>query len=234
MKPKRSTAKRAAPKKRATKRRTAAKPRKSAKQRVAPAKKHKPAKKSVAPKRAHAKKRTAAKRTTPRRAVRVITPPAFPQMASATDKQRLLFEMLRGRAALMAALQGLMGGSVEQPLAARQWTVRETVLHMCAWDAMALRAIEPAIRGIAPEWAAARGATLDKLNARGVDALRHQPWDEALRLLQLGRQRLIESVEDIPDEPAVVWAKEHALGAMLIDLASNDRHHAEIIKRWRS
>ena len=170
----------------------------------------------------------------PRRTARVAPPPAFPQTAGASGKQRLLFELLRARATLMAAVQGLMGGAVEQPLGEGRWTVRENILHICAWDEMTLRALEPALRGHAPEWADTRGTALDRLNARGVDALRHHGWDDALRLLQAGRQRLIESVEDIPDEPAAVWAKEHAFGAMLFDLASNDRHHAEAIKLWRS
>ena len=185
------------------------------------------ARKSSAAKQRSAPKSTAAKQ-------RTALTPAFPQTAGASGKQRLLFDLLRARATLMAAVQGLMGGAVEQPLGEGRWTVRETMLHLCAWDEMALRAFEPARRSIAPEWASARGAALDRLNARGVDALRQHGWDDTLRLLQAGRQRLIESVEEVSDQPANVWARDHALGAMLFDLTRNDRHHAEAIKRWRS
>ncbi|MGH7740916.1 MAG: DinB family protein [Candidatus Eiseniibacteriota bacterium] len=165
---------------------------------------------------------------------RAVPPEAFPQASGASGKQQVLFEMVRARAALLAAIQGLTGASAEQPLEEGEWTVRETVLHLCAWDDMSLRALETALHGIPPEWAEMKSAELEQLNAEGVNALRHHGWDESLRLLQWSRQRLMESAEGVAAEPGQVWGATHPFGALLLDLASNDRHHAEAIKCWRT
>ena len=114
-----------------------------------------------------------------------VRPESFGQASGASNKQRVLFEMVRARAAVLAAIQGLTGGSADQPRASGAWSVRETVLLLCAWDDMSLRALESALHGIPPEWAARRGAKLEPLDTEGVNALRHHGWDEALRLLQV-------------------------------------------------
>jgi hypothetical protein len=44
---------------------------------------------------------------------------------------------------------------------------------------------------------------------------------------------LMDALEAISEEPDDVWRQSHPFGAMLADLAENDRHHADIIKRWR-
>ena len=165
---------------------------------------------------------------------RAVPPEAFPQTSGASQRQRVMFELVRARAALLASVQGLTAASAEQPLGAGKWTLRETVLHVCARDDLSLHALEPALHGIPPDWAKTRGAALERLNAEGVDALRHHRWDEALRLLQWSRQLLMESAEGVAEEPAQVWERGHPFGALLLDLASNDRRQAEAIKRWRT
>jgi hypothetical protein len=165
---------------------------------------------------------------------RVAPPEAFAQTSDASRRQRVLFELVRARAALLAAIQGLTAASADQPLEPGKWSVRETVLYACAWDDRSLRALEPALHGIPPDWAQLEGAELDQLNAEGIDALRHHGWDEALRLLQWSRQRLMESAEGVAEEPGQVWEIEHPLGALLLDLAASDRRHAEAVKRWRT
>jgi hypothetical protein len=45
---------------------------------------------------------------------------------------------------------------------------------------------------------------------------------------------LMEAVEGVPEQPAEIWSPEHPFGWMLNGLPPHDRHHAEIIKRWRA
>jgi len=163
------------------------------------------------------------------------TPRAFGQaLATASDKQHLLFELLRARVWVQAAVQGLTAARAQDATEPGKWSVREHVLHLCAWDRDAMRSLESARHGIAPSWADYDRDETDRFNAVGVESLRHVGWEEAQRLLATTRDRLLEELEAIPDEPREIWDREHPMGAMLYDLVDNDSHHAAAIKRWRT
>lgn len=159
---------------------------------------------------------------------------SFPQRDGASDKQSVLFELMRARAALGAAIQGLTGGSAAEPIAPGKWNVRQIVLHVGHWDREAVRAIEGALRDRRPEWLGWGAANDAVANRAALASLEHHDWDGAVRLLHAIRAEFLEAIESIPDEPAEVWSRAHAFGEMLWSAAEHDRHHAEAIKRWRT
>ena len=169
-----------------------------------------------------------------RRAAAPAPPPAFPQRRGASPKQLLLFALVRAWARVLAATQGLSAASAERPVGKGKWTLRETVLHLHAWDLEWARALEPAFRGVRPAWMTHGPGELAVLNQELLAPLRHLPWDEAVRRLQVSRTRLLESIESLPEEPAVLWTLEHPLGEFLAILSEHDHHHAEVIKRVRA
>jgi DinB superfamily len=162
------------------------------------------------------------------------TPPAFPQSTDGSAKQRLVFELLRARTQVMAALQGLSAGSGERPLAPGKWTVREVVLHLVARDRARLREMEAALLGRRGSWIGQNEAANKAMNENDLMPLRHHDWDQSLRLLQSTRMQLMEAVEAVPDQPAGVWLNTHPFGEMMLKLGPHDRHHAEALKRWRA
>jgi len=206
------------------------------------------ARKRVVRKRAvrkHAVRKTAARKTVRgttriRQTARVRSrrrsepvPPAFAQRASASERQIVLFEMMRHRAAFLAAIQGL------PPAAANEapgggWSVREIVLHLVTRDQARLRELESVLRGAVPSWKGVDDTTMARINADLMKPLLHHDWEESLRLLHRTRQQLLEAVETVPEEPEVVWTESHGFGWMLRALPPHDRHHAEAIKRWRA
>jgi len=192
---------------------------------------------AASPKRARAAGR---KRASRRPALRVVPrrrakpSRSFPQREGASSKQGVLFELMRARAALGAAIQGLAGGSAAEPIAPGKWSVRQIVLHLGHWDREAVRAIEGALRDRRPEWLGWGAANDAVANRAALAALEHHDWDGALRLLHAIRAELLEAIESVPDEPAEVWSRAHAFGEMLWSAAEHDRHHAEAIKRWRT
>jgi uncharacterized damage-inducible protein DinB len=169
-----------------------------------------------------------------KRSAAPATPPAFPQRQGASPKQLLRFALVRAWTRVLAATQGLSAASGERPSGAGKWTLRETVLHLHAWDLEWERALEPAARGVRPVWMTHGPGELAILNQRLLAPLRHLPWDEAVRRLQMSRTRLLEAIESLPEEPAVLWTQEHPLGELLASLPEHDHHHAEIIKRARA
>ncbi|HYM80291.1 MAG TPA: DinB family protein [Candidatus Limnocylindria bacterium] len=141
--------------------------------------------------------------------------------------------MVRARVAFHSAIQGLEASASEQATGPGEWTLREHALHLAHWDEEVGRVLESALHGIPPSWADFDAEETHRFNAAGLDGLRHLGWDDARRRLLSARMELMEALESIPDESDQVWGASHPFGAMLKDLAWNDRHHAEIIKRWR-
>jgi hypothetical protein len=152
--------------------------------------------------------------------------------ATATTKELALFRLERARVAVSAAIQGMTAGVANRPLAPGKWSVRQLVLHLARWDREVLaRYLEPA---------AARGqrarighSELESMNKEAIAGHDHLDWEEARRLMQSARERLWAALESIPSEPAGTWLPDHAVGDLVEELTSHDRHHAETIKRWR-
>jgi hypothetical protein len=185
-------------------------------------------------KRATARKPRARLRLVRRRPPRVRPAPAFPQRDGAAIKHLVLFEVLRARAQFHAAIQGLTPGSASRPLAPGKWSVHETVLHLCHYDEMGVHQVEPVSRGTPPPWEGNSVEEDARVNAEGLARLAHLGWDEALRRLHTMRAEFLEALEFVPVDPAEPWSEGHPLGRMLREIASHDRHHADIIKRWRT
>lgn len=181
-------------------------------------------------------RRAAAKRGRQAPATAAPAPPAasFPQTRGASVKQLAVFRLLKSRAQVLAAIQGLVAGAAEQPLGEGKWNVREIVLHLCCRDRARLREFESALRGTRVSWQGLEGEAMARLNAEEVGSISRLSWDEALRMLHSTRQSLMEAIEGVPDEPADVWSPDHPFGWMIDALPRHDQHHADIIKQWRA
>jgi hypothetical protein len=198
-----------------------------------PARARRPAPKAAAPRRGgpSAKpKLVIVRKATPRPRP---APSAFPQRDGASPKQLLVFELVRARARVLAALQGLTPASAGMLLGRGKWSIREVALHLHAWDLELERALEPAFRGRPPAWMSHRARQLDRFNEERLAPLRGLAWDETLRRLHAGHARLVETIESLPEEPAAPWTKRHPLGRMLAVFPGHDHHHAEAVRAIR-
>jgi hypothetical protein len=167
-----------------------------------------------------------------RRKVKPAPPPFAGATANASAKDLVLFEMVRARVQVHAAIQGLSAAVAERPTAPGKWSTREMILHLAFWDREVLGTLEDA-------YAHGRGMGLTKedilrMNPIGVDELRHHDWESAKRLLQSSRERLLESLQSLPEEPASMWTREHPIGKICAILIHHDRHHADVLKEART
>jgi uncharacterized damage-inducible protein DinB len=169
-----------------------------------------------------------------RRAARPAPAPAFPQTVGAPARSQLMFRMVKARASVLAAVQGLGAAAAERPHGEGKWNTRETLLHLVTRDRARLREMEAALRGVRPSWEGWDPERQARVNEEDLAPLRSTSWDDTLKLLLITRQELMEAVESIPEEPAEVWGEEHPLGWMFQRLPAHDLHHAESIKRWRT
>jgi hypothetical protein len=151
--------------------------------------------------------------------------------ANASAKELVLFELVRARVAVHAAIQGLTARSADQPTAPGKWTSREMVLHLAYWDREMQAALEDCYQHNRKPPQTHEDVL--RLNPVGVAELSHHDWEAAKRLLQNQRERLLEQFQSIPEEPAEVWSKEHAVGWLARFMARHDRHHADKLKAAR-
>jgi hypothetical protein len=168
---------------------------------------------------------------------RVAKSPPEPQAfaaakAGASAKDLILFELVRARVAVTAAIQGMSAGSAEMPTEPGKWSSREMVLHLAYWDREMLPALEAAYQHARP--LGLSHEKIEEMNPIGHAELRHHDWDSARRLLQLHRERLMEEFQSIPEEPTEVWSREHPVGKLARLLTDHDRQHAEKMKAART
>jgi hypothetical protein len=158
---------------------------------------------------------------------------SFPQRAGASERETLLFEMARARTAVLAAVQGMVPGSAERPLAEGKWNTRQHVLHLAYCEQVYAPDLLIALRGETPAAASYTKEDDDQMNAEALARMNPMTWDEALRLLHTARLQLLETIETLPVDE-VLWTGTHMIARILRSAALHDRHHAEAIKRWRS
>ena len=160
-------------------------------------------------------------------------PPAFAgAKAQATAKELVLFELERARVAVHAAIQGMSAASADQPIGPGKWSPRQIVLHLAQWDREVAGWVDTVYATNRPmpfDW-----SRLNEHNARRLAEVEHVGWDDARRMLQTARGEILAALESIPDEPAEVWTREHALGKMTWFIPKHDRRHADQIKSARS
>ena len=182
-----------------------------------------------------AAKKRVAKKPVAKRVVRRAAPAAFAsQRAGASTKELLLFDIERARVAVLAAIQGLGGGTAMQPIAPGKWTTHEIVLHLAVRDRIRLEEFDSMLAGNEASWAGVTDTAEQAAeNETGLAPLRDRTWDEAVRLLMRTRAELLERLQAVPAEPAGVWSESHAFGAMMHRLPGHDRGHAEAIKNAR-
>jgi hypothetical protein len=170
----------------------------------------------------------------PRVANAKASAPAFPQTKNSTSKQKLLFELVRARVGVHAAVQGLQPGSAEDIARPGRWSVRRHILHLIVIDRAVLNSIEGALLGTVPAWARLTPAQTATFEQQEASPLLHLDWAEALRRLHASRDHLMEALESIPDDPASVWEPGHPFAELLTRVITGDREQAEVIKHWRT
>ena len=169
-----------------------------------------------------------------RTAKRAPVPPAFAaQKAGASPRELLLFELVRARAAVKAALQGLASGSTVRPVAPGKWSPLEIVLHLSERDRVRLEEFDRTLAGVPRSWASLTEADMVAVNEAHLGPLRAHTWHEAVRRLDALRDELLERLAAVPDLPADVWLKGHAFADLIWGLPDHDRHHAMQIKNAR-
>jgi uncharacterized damage-inducible protein DinB len=162
------------------------------------------------------------------------TPETHDAESSLWTRARVISALASARAGLLEAIAGLTPREAEKPMAMGKWNARETLLHIVARDRARLAEMDAAAQGTPASWRDHSTADSARHNAEEIAPLRGHSWDQALQMLDATRRELQERLATIPEEPVERWQPSHPFGWMMEALYLHDRHHAEMIRRWRA
>jgi len=146
------------------------------------------------------------------------------------SKADFLERMRTARAALNEAISGLTEDQMSQDIVAGEWSVKDIIAHLAAWQGevvVALERVGPADSG------ALIDESVDQWNARRVDERRRLPLVDVIQEFQDTHDKLLtllaaRSDERIPLGPAG-WDETSKLWW----LTEHDSEHTEAVRAYR-
>ena len=158
------------------------------------------------------------------------------------DKQQILTTLREEFNRWEALLAGLSEEQITAPQLPANWSIKDVIAHLRAWQQRSIARLEAALLNRAPEyptWPAqfdpeAEGEPHD-LNAWLYAAYRDQPWSSVHRDWREGFLHFLELGEAIPEKDLLEagrypWLEGYALFAVLQGSYEHHREHAEYLE----
>ena len=118
------------------------------------------------------------------------------------SKTRILESIQSGRKALQATLEGISEAQMTEPGVESDWSVKDILVHIAAWEGMMVGWVEASLRGEIPD-RPPPGKTwddLDGLNAQIYADNKDQALDEVWGDFQASHQRALSMVQAMTEE----------------------------------
>ena len=161
-----------------------------------------------------------------------------------SDKQSILTALREEFNRWEALLASLSEAQITAPQLPENWSIKDVIAHLRAWQQRSIARLEAALLGRAPEYPAwpaqfdpeAEGEPHD-LNAWLYATYRDQPWPSVHRDWREGYLRFLELAEAIPEEDLLdsgkyTWLEGYSLLAVLQGSYEHHREHAEYLKPY--
>jgi uncharacterized protein (TIGR03083 family) len=157
----------------------------------------------------------------------------------ATARRTMLAgQMADARERLLAALEGLSDDQMLQPGVCGDWSVRDIVAHVAAWDREVTAMFEGMLKGERTPFLDFDEDELEQFNQERHAATLNVPVSNAIAELMASRQDLLDLLRATDNAKLFAPAPgdEHAdmsIAACLSAQISHDEEHAEMIEGWR-
>lgn len=142
------------------------------------------------------------------------------QRGRAREKERVLRDMDKAWRAFMDSVWGIPESLMSEPGVSGQWSVKDILAHVAAWDRETTRVVMQILRGDEPQWPIHD----QKFNDLNYEADKNLPVVEARNRALSAHKALVEML-DGKSEVRAVWLRG----------ATYDHYpeHTEDILRWR-
>lgn len=149
-------------------------------------------------------------------------------------KDELLARMLIERDRLLLAVAGLdQADAVRRAIG--DWSIKDIVAHITAWEIEAARRLELIADGRDNEITDIADAEIDSWNARAVARSAEASWEEVLASLVESRDRLLRAFNSVTEAqltaaegrvPAATWLSRFT--------SEHEAEHSAAILKWRN
>lgn len=147
-------------------------------------------------------------------------------------------QMADARERLLASIEGLPDEEMLEPGVCGEWSVRDVLAHVAAWDRETTAMFEAMLKGERHYFLDLDEDGLEQFNEEHHEATRDVPLPEVLAELTASREAMLDLVRGVDNLHLFAPAPgdEHAdmsiatcLGAQI----QHDEEHAEMIETWR-
>jgi len=148
-------------------------------------------------------------------------------------KGDLVAQMLVERDKLLLAVAGLRPEDAERT-AIGDWSIKDIVAHIAAWDEESCRRLELIAAGREAEIVDYSDAEVDDWNAQAVAQRRSASWSDTLAELSAARDRLQRALFALPDEHLSAGNARFPVDEWLPTwTCQHDAYHSAEILDWR-
>lgn len=153
-------------------------------------------------------------------------------------RQMVAGELQEGRERLLNSYEGLSSEELLEPGVAGEWSVRDILAHVAAWDRAQTAAFRDMLNGVRPPLMDLDDEGIQTFNEEHYAELLGATLDEVLAELEAAREELLELLRGIDNAALFAPAPgdEHAdasIAACVQVSAGHDEEHAEMIEVWR-
>jgi hypothetical protein len=157
------------------------------------------------------------------------------------DKQGILIALREEFNRWEALLASLSEEQITAPQLPENWSIKDVIAHLRAWQQRSIARLEAALLSRAPEyppWPAQfdpEAERINDLNAWLYATYRDQPWSSVQRDWREGFLRFLELGEAIPEKDLLdagryTWLEGYALFDVLQGSYEHHREHAEYLE----
>ncbi len=151
-------------------------------------------------------------------------------------KENLIIQLEKAREGLLRAVEGLSEEAMTASPAVGQWTIKDLLAHVAAWDEESLRGIRELLRGERPRFL---DTDWDQWNAKEVEKRRALSRQAVLEELKRSHREFLEFLRGLgeaewerPREER--WKRYKVTVAWMVGgVIGHDREHAKQIRSWR-
>jgi uncharacterized damage-inducible protein DinB len=128
---------------------------------------------------------------------------------------------------LLAAIENIPAALLTAPKAIGEWSVKDVLGHIIAWEEEAANALATWKIGVEPDWNHIRD--IDEFNASAVKEKRKQSSAKIIEQLKSVHTRIIENIKTVQDQE---YAKRGGIPRWLVNLIIDhvDEHLQRIIE----
>ena len=153
-------------------------------------------------------------------------------------RQMLAGQVNDARQRLLASFEGLSGEEMTEPGVKGDWSVRDILCNIAAWDRTTIECFRAMLAGERHPLLDMGEDEVEEFEQANYEANVDRPTGEAVEELNKAREELVAFLRDVPNAEMFAPAPgdEHAdmsIGACLAVTVSLDEDNAEVIEQWR-